>query len=314
MRNLTCIFLGVLFIFYVIGCDNPTESDEDSLIGKWYLFKEYLEYYYADEMDEPETEEWEYDPNIDFYYNADIMEITKKYVIFHWNDTGVGYNQENVGYELLSNSRIFIEEEIGEEEPVEYSFEDDMLVFSVTYDEGGDDYSIIVMYFKKYTGEIPPTSWTTALQNDNYEPDNTYQNASSIVVGSDAQRHVILLGDKDWYKFQATSYNTYIVKITSYMDNVLTLFDKDGQSEIAEDDDNDYDIDVPGNIESVLVWDCESSGTYYFKVTGYDEDDDEGYYIVDVNLTNIESPLSKLVKKPVTNKNYRRHLFQETKR
>jgi len=313
MRNLTCIFLGVLFIFCLIGCDNPTESDEDSLIGKWFRFKVYSEYYYEDEMDEPETEEWEYDPKIDFYYDADIMEITKKYIIFYWNDTGVGYNQESVGYELLSDNRIFIEEEIGEEEPVEYSFEDDMLVFSVTYDEGGDDYSKIVMYYKKYTGKIPPKSWTTALENDSYEPDNRYQDATSIVVGADAQKHVTIAGDKDWYKFQANSNKTYMIKVSSYMDNVLTLYGQDGQNEIAEDDDNDWDIDVSGNVESVLVWDCESSGAYYFKVTGCDEED-EGYYSVDVTLTNIESPLAKLGKKCVRDKKYRKHLFQDRKR
>ena len=305
MRNLTCFFLGVLFIFCMIECDNSTESDEDSIIGKWYPYKYYDAYFDGEEL---ETGEEIYDPDLDNFYDATIYEITKDKFIVYYNEPGTNYNQDIMEYELISNDSILIDGE----DTLEYSFEDGMLVFSQKWEED-DEYQIFKIYLKKYKGDIPPASWKTALKNDDYEPDNNYQDATSITIGATAQKHIIVTDDEDWFKFQANSTKTYMIKVSSYMDNVLTLYDQDGQSEIAEDDDNDWDIDVSGNVESVLVWDCDSSGTYYFKVTGYDEEE-EGYYSIDVNLTNIESPLSKLGKGPVINKDHRTRLFQATRR
>ena len=175
-----------------------------------------------------------------------------------------------------------------------YYFDGNRLVFKDTC-ENIDEYGTCIWYYEKYKGDFPPDSWTTELENDGFEPDNDVQNSNSITVGGNYQKHVITSGDIDWFKFQANPNNTYMIKILGHMDNVLTLYDKDGESEIAEDDDNYWNIDVSGNVESVLVWDCESSGTYYFEVTGYN-DEKEGYYSAEVTLTDIESPLSKLGK------------------
>ncbi len=276
MKNLINIFLALMIIILISACDNPTkpEPGKNSLIGKWFF---YTDGYFI------------YDPTFDNYYSAEIVEITKDKIIFYMNEPDTSYDAYvSINYILIADMIIpDIEESRGS---IYYSFEDDMLVLE--WSDSSKD------YLKKYTGDFPPTSWTTALENDDYEPDNNYSDANSLIVGADSQKHTITIYDADWFKFQATNNNTYMIKILGYMDNVLTLYDKDGQTYITEDDDNDWGIDTDTWywLSPVLVWNCESTEEYYFKVTGCWEDYDTGYYTVKVSLTDIESPLYTLKK------------------
>ena len=275
MKNLISIFLALMIIILIIACDNPTEPEpgKNSLIGKWVAYK---------------NGNIIYDPTFDNYYSAVFLEITNDKITCYINETGTSYETWPSNYFTIADMIIIYAGDYSD--TIFYSFEDNMLIF-----EWSD---FTKEYWKKYTDDFPPASWITTLENDDYEPDNNYQNANSIIAGEDSQKHTITIYDADWFKFQAIANNTYMIKILAYMDNVLTLYDKDGQTYITEDDDNDRDIDTDTWcwLSPVLVWDCESTGEYYFKVTGWDEEYDTGYYIVEVSLTDIESPLYSLKK------------------
>jgi hypothetical protein len=289
----------------LLTCDKSTESKYDSIFGKWMIHKtEVIEYHGGVKV------LWEsgpYDPAIDQYFHAEIIEISKDQIVSYQNAPGSRYLYFPSDITLIDTMIIITDEyyDYEQEEYVtvqdtgHYTFEGNLLVFIQDFYE--EDYPATQkLYLKKYTGKFPPQSWTTPLAGDQYEPDDIVQNAKPVTVGSDAQIHTLTQNDWDWFKFTAEAGKTYLITVTGYMDNVLTLFEPDGVTGIAEDDDNDWNIPVSGNVESVLVWDCPAAGVYFFRVIAYFSED-VGYYTTAVQLTNLDSPLLKL-KKPAQDK------------
>jgi hypothetical protein len=283
----------------IVTCDKSTEPKGNSIFGKWYLYKTETVEYIEGRKYLSETEP--YDPGTDQYYHAQIIEITKDRIIGYENGSGSRYNSWPTDITLVDSMIIITNEyyDFYEEDYVTvqdtgtYSFDGSMLVFRATYHED-DDYAVVRSYLKKYKGRFPPKSWTTALAGDQYEPDNTIDQATTIAVGGNSQEHTLTGNDQDWFIFTADAGKTYLITVSGYMDNVLALYGPD-RTRIAEDDDNDWDIQVPGNVESVLVWNCESAGNYYFSVTAFFSQD-EGYYTAAVALTELESPLDQIEK------------------
>jgi hypothetical protein len=295
----------ISFSVIILTCDKSTDPKGNSIFGKWMLHKTVIIETHNGIRTLRETDP--YDPEIDQYYHAQIIEITKNQIIGYENGTGSSYFSYPTPITVIDSMIIITDQYFDYEEEVTvtvqdtgiYSFEGSLLVFKQTYEQ--EEYmTTLKLYLKKYKGGFPPKSWTTPLGSDPFEPDNIVQNAKSIPVGGSGQTHTLTKNDWDWIKFTAEAGKTYLITLSGYMDNVLTLFEPDGKTIIAEDDDNDWNIPVSGNVESVLVWDCPASGVYFFSVTAYFSED-EGYYTAAVQLTDMESPLSKL-KKPVTDK------------
>lgn len=73
--------------------------------------------------------------------------------------------------------------------------------------------------------------------------------------------------DEDWFRFSAIEGVQYTMETTllSLDDSVLALFDTDGASELAENDDGGL------GLASRIVWTCPVSGDYYVVVTGYED-------------------------------------------
>jgi len=297
MKKLFFLFLSSIILTFFSACSSPTSSSGSSLIGKWIFTKEVYTIIYNGNT---ETEEEIYDPTVDNYHSAEILEFKQGVVIVYENDDGTTYEADTWTYSS-SNGVLIVENEDGDIDTVNYSFENGKLVFLNEENEDGASFTY-KSYFTKYTGDIPPASWVTPLTNDSYEPDNEQSNATSITVGGSAQSHVIVAGDEDWFKFQATAGTKYLVLITGYMDNVLYLYNSSG-SWIAEDDDNDYDYPIEGNVESAIVWTCYVSGDYYFMVNGYSYDD-TGYYSASVSTTTLSASVEKSseVKRPAAKK------------
>ena len=171
-------------------------------------------------------------------------------------------------------------------------------------------------YYTKYEGDIPPDSWVNPMESDTYENDDNSLSTTAITVDADPQSHTVTTSDEDWFSFNATSGQNYLLVVGSYADMVVWLYDTNGSTYLDDDDDNDYDI-VPNNfdypVESVLFWTADAVGTYYFKVTGYDSSD-EGYYVVSVMETTMASPFAKAVTTEKNDKEPRtRHRFLNTK-
>ncbi|HEX2612339.1 MAG TPA: hypothetical protein VHO02_01945 [Fibrobacteria bacterium] len=127
---------------------------------------------------------------------------------------------------------------------------------------------------------------TDSAATSESEPNNNADKADKITVGTTLTAEIQAEGDgidKDYYKFKAEAGETYLIR-TRYTsdstDTKMSLWDFAGD-DVDPLDQND-DIDEDGeDYNAGIEWTCETSGTYYFIVSGF-EDDEEGSYKVSV--------------------------------
>ena len=105
---------------------------------------------------------------------------------------------------------------------------------------------------------------------DAYENDDTPGSAVAFTPDGMSQIHNVHTdGDADWVKFTAQAGVTYTLTTANFgghADTVLMLYDTDGSTWLAEND------DCPGRWPaSCLDWQAPNDGTYYVKVTHWDE-------------------------------------------
>ena len=92
---------------------------------------------------------------------------------------------------------------------------------------------------------------------DNYEPDNSYQQAKSITADGVSQSRILYPGDRDFLKFKAEVGKYYLV--TGRNVKQLNLYSTNGDTLIQSG------IYVYGD-SVTLGWQCNDSGTYYLDV------------------------------------------------
>jgi len=101
---------------------------------------------------------------------------------------------------------------------------------------------------------------------DAYEPDDTFGDASSITVNGPAQHHTFHEdGDVDWAQFVVTAGSVYTITTSNLganNDTVLELYDTDGTTELASND------DCPGSglASCINNWTAPSTDSYFIKV------------------------------------------------
>jgi PKD repeat protein len=105
---------------------------------------------------------------------------------------------------------------------------------------------------------------------DDYESDGVISSASWITPDGYSQIHNIHTEeDTDWVKFEAQAGITYTLTTGNtgdHADTVLELYDTDGSTLLAEND------DCPGRWPaSCLDWQVPGDGTYYVKIYHWDE-------------------------------------------
>jgi len=102
---------------------------------------------------------------------------------------------------------------------------------------------------------------------DDYEPDDTWEQATTFVVNGSAQSHDFHVeGDNDWVMFSAAPGVRYVIEtlnLGSRSDTYMHLYDTDGATEIARDDDSG-----PG-LGSRIEWQAVAAGTYYVRVHAF---------------------------------------------
>ncbi len=104
---------------------------------------------------------------------------------------------------------------------------------------------------------------------DPYEDDDRWEDAKPISKeGEPALHNFDTIADEDWHFFDAIVGTTYTIttqNLEQPTDTVLYLYDQDGTTLLAVND------DAPGalNLESRIVWTAPRSGRYYFKVRDY---------------------------------------------
>jgi hypothetical protein len=130
------------------------------------------------------------------------------------------------------------------------------------------------------------SSSTGSAATTESEPNNEAETADKITVGTPLTGEILADDevDQDWYEFKAKEGETYLIRTrytTDSTDTKIELwgFDEDDDAYLL--DENDDIDDESEDYNAGIEWTCETSGTYYFVVSGY-EDDEEGSYKVSV--------------------------------
>ena len=104
---------------------------------------------------------------------------------------------------------------------------------------------------------------------DAYEVDDTPAQARPIAVNGAAQTHTFdPAPDVDWVTFPMTAgqrFTIFTSNLISKTDTVLNLYDTDGTTLLATND----DIAYPANIASRIITTAVRTGTYYARVSDY---------------------------------------------
>ena len=125
-----------------------------------------------------------------------------------------------------------------------------------------------------YAANVEPADRAAFVQTDpcpdEYEPDNSAAEAGLISLDSTPQQHTLdPVLDEDWMAFTVTS-GTVVTATTfdlvSDTDTVLRLFDTDGLTLLAYNDD---DPGLPEPVASRIIWTAPATGTYFIMVRDY---------------------------------------------
>lgn len=159
--------------------------------------------------------------------------------------------------------------------------EEDLVVYVMVLDFGDDEagpgteYAISV--HEQDEGLLVP---------DQYEPDDSMDEASGIELG-EYQRHSIHLpGDHDWLSFRAMQGTTYLVETSNLgpeMDTVVFLYAQDGE-ELAQDDDGAEEPRA-----SRITWTATKTGTLHILVRDYKDSRAEPMMQYDVSVREAEA-------------------------
>jgi hypothetical protein len=94
---------------------------------------------------------------------------------------------------------------------------------------------------------------------------NSAASATLVSVPSTTSGDIEVGGDSDWFRFSAVAGTSYIMEtiLNGLADSTLTLYDKDGVTQLRYDDDGGTDR------ASLIQWSPTTSGTYYVAVKGF---------------------------------------------
>ncbi len=96
---------------------------------------------------------------------------------------------------------------------------------------------------------------------DEFEPDNTWQQATTISTNNVVQEHTNFPNrDEDYFNFHAEQGITYIMETLEISgDTYMELFDTDGETRLISND--DYQ-----GLRSRIEWTCDQTGMYYVMI------------------------------------------------
>jgi hypothetical protein len=124
-------------------------------------------------------------------------------------------------------------------------------------------------YYAEVSGANSLTgSYDLTVNTSNDDHGNFAATATPIAVPSTSGGVIETAGDLDWFSFSATQGTKYEFATTllTLADSQLALYDTDGVSQLAFDDDGG-----PGPA-SLIDWTAPASGTYYVAANGFSAD------------------------------------------
>jgi hypothetical protein len=284
MKKLTIGIVVVLCVLFT-GCFDIQFGN--SLKGNWTVLG-YVDYITREDTSYVRSDL--YDPDVDQYYIAEIISLTDSLVIMSYNGRESWDSDTLWTYSYSEDSLYFSEFGYSDSINIAYYFTDrNHLVWRVSEDSS----YISEILFKKYNGTLPPDTWITDIEDDEYEPDGDIVSATSIRFNS-RQSHTLTENDSDYYKIQAQAGKSYLIQGLGYFNMELYLFDQEGDS-LAYDLSNDLRIkDLGDEVTSVILWTCEESDDYYPMVrplSWYSWSGTLGYYqmlVSEVDTNDIE--------------------------
>ena len=138
------------------------------------------------------------------------------------------------------------------------------------------------------TTQPPPTCLNLNEPNETPNDATAIEYLPSTVIAGE----ICPYGDLDYYKFwgverNLVAANTDAKNSGSKLDTVLTLYDSDGQSVLAENDDED---NTGGILDSLLVYRIPRTGWYYLRVRSWDYPAGGANYVYTLRLLSDEIP------------------------
>jgi hypothetical protein len=100
---------------------------------------------------------------------------------------------------------------------------------------------------------------------DETEPNDTYDSSTGLTLDGVPRGQLFdIPQDEDWFRLEAVAGVWYTAETSDLSDGVdtfLELYDQDGTTELAEDDNS------AGALASRLLWQAPLSGTYFVRVS-----------------------------------------------
>jgi hypothetical protein len=99
--------------------------------------------------------------------------------------------------------------------------------------------------------------------SDPYESNDSWQDAQQLAFNSAQTHNLHRLGDEDWLSVVVEEGETYFIRTTnlgSNADTYLYLYDSDGTTVLAEND------DYNNSLASLIEWTAPATGQYFIKV------------------------------------------------
>ncbi|MCK4530264.1 MAG: hypothetical protein KAU44_03735 [Candidatus Marinimicrobia bacterium] len=284
MKKLTIGIVVALCVLFT-GCFEFLT--ENSLVGNWTLTG-YVDYINREDTSYVRSDL--YDPDVDQYNIATIISITDSLVTLSENSGESWYCDTLWTYSYSEDSLYFSDFWYSDSINIAYYFTDrNHLVWRVSEDS---TYTSEI-HFKKYNGILPPDTWITDIEDDEYEPDGDIENATSIRLNT-KQSHTLTENDSDYYKIQAKAGKSYLIQGLGYFNMELYLFNQEGDS-LAYDCRNNLRIkDLGDEVKSIILWTCEESDDVYPMVrplSWYSWSGNSGYYqmlVTEVDTHDIE--------------------------
>ncbi len=115
---------------------------------------------------------------------------------------------------------------------------------------------------------------------DSDDHGNNSGSATSVGVPSDTQGNIEVASDVDWFSFAAQAGLTYTIETTlnGLSDSTLTLYDTNGTTQLAFDDDGGV------GLASKIEWQAPVRGTYFFEVDNFSNE--IGAYIASIESSS----------------------------
>ncbi len=122
---------------------------------------------------------------------------------------------------------------------------------------------------ESYPAGAETETYINVCSGDAYEADNEAGQARPMAPGQSQAHNFCGVNDADWVKFQARAGKRYVLETGNLgftTDTVLTLYDSDGTTVLAEND----DIAYPDNLASRVAWIAQKDGWLYARVRHWD--------------------------------------------